>query len=76
MAFLSMSLSDLYEQHDQDHVCHGCGESLKDDESTTGMFLWVRGSERRPETVPVCRQCGTANALTAFARLHVQEEEG
>jgi hypothetical protein len=82
MQYLTLSLSDLSADSETEARCHCCGAEFEHDDDdrapprVESMFLWVRGTERRPETVSICVHCGTANAVTAFARFQAHEEEG
>lgn len=59
--------------------CDGCNAPLTHDdieERGKGVFLWVRGEERRYDEVPLCPNCGTAIGMAVLARFAQEEEEG
>lgn len=63
----------------EDVCCDGCNKpiTLADmDDLGKGVFLWVRGDERRYDEVPLCPNCGTALGMAVLARYAMEEEEG
>ena len=59
--------------------CDACNApiTLEDmEDQGKGVFLWVRGDQRRYDEVPLCPNCGTAIGMAVLARYAMEEEEG
>ena len=60
-------------------LCDACNTplDLSDvEEQGKGVFLWVRGDQRRYDEVPLCPNCGTAIGMAVLARYAMEEDEG
>lgn len=56
-------------------ACDGCSQIIIGEPSGWGVYLWVRGDERREERAPLCEQCASAIAASTGG-LHDDDEEG
>lgn len=71
----------LYEQQG-DERCSVCDEQIareSDDDTAVrgrGLFVWVRGDERRYEEPHLCPTCAAAIGLSALQRWEIEEDEG
>ncbi len=54
--------------------CDGCNAPISGEPSGWGMYLWVRGDERREERAPLCQAC--AGAIARTTALGQEEDEG
>lgn len=70
----------LYEQgDDRCSVCDEAIDTASDDETAVrgrGLFVWVRGDERRYEEPHLCPTCAAAIGLSALQRWEIEEDEG
>ena len=60
-------------------LCDACNTPLDladVEEQGKGVFLWVRGDQRRYDEVPLCSNCGTAIGMAVLARYAMEEDEG
>lgn len=55
-------------------LCDGCGAPITGEPSGWGMYLWVRGDERREERAPLCESC--AGAIARTTTLGHEDDEG
>lgn len=59
--------------------CDACNTPLDFsdiEEHGKGVFLWVRGEQRRYDEVPLCPNCGAAIGMAVLARYAMEEDEG
>ena len=55
-------------------LCDGCGDAISGEPSGWGVYLWVRGDERREERAPLCERCAGAIAVTSIQQRDDDEE--
>lgn len=55
-------------------LCDACAAPIAGEPSGWGVYLWVRGDERREERAPLCDAC--AGAIARTTTLARDDDEG
>lgn len=63
-----IALASLVRQQKDQARCNLCDDAIEGQASASGLFMWTRGDDVRFEEPPLCPECASTIAVTAFVR--------